>query len=491
MSDVVDPHGGHCVLISPYGDVSSLGIRILSSCLKQAGFSTTKLFLTLDKEMGDIPPGLVTYDERLLREIGELCQGSLLVGISVMTNYFDRAVQLAAFLRREVGVEVVLGGVHASLMPRECAEMADYVCVGESEEAVVDLARSLADGRFPSGIPNVCYKRDGEVVMNPPRPLIQDLDQLPFQDYSLDDDYAVFEGVLTKLDLRGLEHLMTTGPGRGLAGNRAYYFTMMTRGCPYSCTYCCNRSVRQLYPGQNYLRRRSVDNFIGELSWVRKNLGFVNLLVIADDSFFDASDGEIEEFCRRFKTEIGIPFFSLGTPFGITEKKLSMMTDAGMVFVQVGIQTGSRRTQKMYKRPFDNQRMLKITDLLNRYTDRIRVHYDLILDNPMETDEDILETIRMLLMVKKPYHIQFFSLTLFPGTELASLAVERGLIEDWKSQVYRKQQFRKGRTYLNFVISLFNLPVPKWVIRLLISKFSLLTFNRPYFGRVLRLVFRA
>jgi len=467
-----------------------MGPRILSSCLNEAGFKTRKVFLSVDKELGDIPPGLSLYPDHLLKQIAEICEDSLFVGISVMTNYFDRVAQLSAFLRDQVGVTVVLGGIHATLMPSECAEVADFVCVGECEGTIVDLARALAGGDDPSKLPNVCCKKAGQFVQNPLRALIENLDEIPFPDYSLDDDYTVLEGNLVQVDLDVLETMMSSAPGREISQRRPYYLTMMTRGCRYNCTYCCNRSVRQIYNGQRFLRRRSVENFIAELVWVKKELPFVQMFVLADDSFFDTEEAQIESFCRCYKKDVALPFLSLGTPFGITPVKLELMVDAGMVSVQVGIQTGSERIRKLYKRPFTEKEVLRLTDSLAQCAGRIQVRYDIILDNPLETDEDVIDTIRLFLRIKKPYHIQFFSLTLFPGTALADLALTKGIITDWTAQVYRKQQFHKRRTYLNFVISLFNLPVPKFFIRFLISRPALYIFNRPYFGRLLRLIFK-
>jgi len=467
-----------------------MGPRVLSSCLKQAGFETRKLFLQIEQEKGDMPPGLFLYSERVLEQVSELCQDALFVGVSLMTNYFDRVEQLCTFLRARIGVPVVLGGIHAALAPTECAEFADYVCIGEGEGAIVELASAFSEGKDASSIANICCIKDGEFFHNPLRPLIANLDDIPFPDYSLDDDYVLVDGKFKRMDLNLLERLMsTTAPGKITAQGKPYYITMMTRACRYACTYCCNRTLLRLYGGRALLRRRSVENVISELSWVRENLPFVQLVVMTDDSFFDTDEPQVRAFCEAYKAKIALQFLSLGTPFGIDEKKLAMMVDAGMIYLQMGIQTGSERIRKMYNRPFSNEEIISITNMLAKYVPRILPpRYDIIIDNPMETDEDVIDSIRLLLRLKRPYFIQYFCLTLFPGTELANKAFEAGIITDWKEQVYRKQLFHKRRTYLNFVLGLFNTPIPNVVMRLLITKPALLIFNRPYFGRLLRLV---
>ncbi|MCD6327213.1 radical SAM protein [bacterium] len=467
-----------------------MGPRVLSGCLKQAGFSTRKLFLPVDEEKGDIPAGLFLYPEGLLEQIAALSEGALFIGISIMTNYFDRVAQLCMFLRENLSVPILLGGIHVTLMPKECAQFADYVCVGEGEGAIVDFATALSEGSDASSIPNLCCLKDGEFIQNPTRPPIADLNAVPFPDYSFDDDYALSGKELRKLDLDLLKQLMSTSaPGKDTVEAKPYYITMMTRGCRYTCTYCCNRALLRLYGQKAYMRRRSVENLIEELTWVLQNLPFVELIVLADDSFFDVDDGPIQEFCEVYREKIGLPFYSLSTPFGLSDSKLSMMVDAGMVYLQMGIQTGSDRIRKMYRRPSSNDEIVKVTNMLASYVPRILPpRYDIIIDNPMETDDDVIETIRLLLRLKRPYFIQYFSLTLFPGTELSAKAAEAGLITDWREQVYRKQRCHKRRTYLNFVLGLFNTPVPRAIIRLLVTKPALLIFNRPYFGKLLRLI---
>lgn len=449
------------------------------------------MFLQTQQEKGDIPPGLFLYPEHVLEHVGELSRDALFVGVSLMTNYFDRVIQLCDFIREKVGKPVVLGGIHPTLMPRECAEHAEYVCIGEGEGAVVDIARAIAGGNDASSLGNVCCFRDGEFIRNAPRPLVENLDEIPFPDYSLDDDYVLVDDELKKLDLRLLENLMQAAPGEKVADRKPYYITMMTRGCRYACTYCCNRSLLQMYGGHRFVRRRSVANVIEELCWVREHLPFVEVMVLSDDSFFDTDVSDIREFCEAYKSKIGLPFFSLGTPFGIDDEKLRLTVDAGMVYVQMGIQTGSERIRKMYKRPFSNDEIKKITDMLATYVPKILPpRYDIIIDNPMEEDQDVIATIRLLLRIRRPYLIQFFCLTLFPGTELGDRAVKRGIITDWRAQVYRKQLFHKKRTYLNLVLALFNTALPRSVIRLMIARPALFLFNRPYFGKLLRLVLR-
>src|SRR4030042_4021033 len=105
-------------------------------------------------------------------------------------------------------------------------------------------------------IKNVCLKRDGQIIKNEPRDLIQDLDSLPFPDKDLyAKEYTDFKGE---------------------------YTIITSRGCPFSCTYCCNNFLRKLYQGKGtYKRYRSPENVIAELKFAKEKYKMKGVL------FFD------------------------------------------------------------------------------------------------------------------------------------------------------------------------------------------------------------
>ena len=94
----------------------------------------------------------------------------------------------------------------------------------------------------------------------------------------------------------------------------------------------------------------------------------------------------------------------------------------------MGIQSGSQRTLDLYRRPFSNEQVQQAAALLNRYSDSIPApQYDMILDNPWETEEDLADGLRLLSRLPVPFHLQLFSLSLYPGTELQEKAEDEGL----------------------------------------------------------------
>ncbi|HNT36825.1 MAG TPA: cobalamin B12-binding domain-containing protein, partial [bacterium] len=106
-------------LISPYESTASVGVRTLSSVLRAAGFETKLFFIPLPFE--------VPYDEVLMKGLSDLLNDCQVVGISLTSNYLDRAVQLTQWIRQTGSQRILWGGIHPTLEPQECLEHADFV----------------------------------------------------------------------------------------------------------------------------------------------------------------------------------------------------------------------------------------------------------------------------------------------------------------------------------------------------------------------------
>lgn len=213
-----------------------------------------------------------------------------------------------------------------------------------------------------------------------------------------------------------------------------------------------------MHPNQKPVRKRSVDNIIKELMQVKIRLPIMEHIKFDDDAFFIYSIEEIREFCEKYKENIGLPLCITGTtPSTLTREKLSFLVDAGLIAIRMGIQTGSERTKRLYKRHHTNQQIEKAVKIINEFKDKIRTpQYDIILDNPWETDEDLIETLMFLVKLPTPYILSPFSLTFYPETELYRIAKRDGIITDDLKDVYRKYYHGCKKTYLNRLFFLLN-----------------------------------
>ncbi len=482
--------GMKIALVSPYSDITSLGIRQLSSVLKPSGHEVHQVFIPhAPSEEGSPEP----YSQSLLDQFKEIALECDMAGISLMTNYFFRALRLTEALRSS-GREIltIWGGIHPTIRPEECLEHADLVCVGEGEEATLELAEALDSGSDFAGIQNIWLKKEGKVVRNPARPLLQNLNELPFPDYDLENCWIwdAEENVFQRGSWSLLQRSMSAGPISKIL-NKTAYQTIATRGCPHNCTYCCNNVLRELYDNQQYVRRRNTENILDELSSAIERMPFIKVIGFSDDSFFAASEKKIREFSSRYKEVIGLPFFCLGSPLTITEGKLEALTDAGLFGLQMGIQSGSRSIQKLYNRPISNERILKTARTINRFRDRmIPPTYDFIIDNPFESRSDVLETLALIRRLPKPRRIQLFSLVIFPETKLYRHAIEQGKVMDKFMTGYEKEYHKREAGYLNLLLGLHRYPVPGFLLAAASHPRIVALFDRKLFNRVYEALYK-
>lgn len=474
-------------LISPYPDITAFGMRTLSAHLKRHGHRTRLVFIP-DPLGDDLQHGVNRYPDPILDQVAQLCKGSDLVGMTLMTNYFDNAVQVTERIKRDSNIPVIWGGVHPTIRPEESLEHADIVCVGDGEDAMLELLGRMEAGGDWSNIANLWTKRGDVIVSNSPRPLERNLDVYPFPDYSLEDHHILWQGDIRPLD----EELTKRFLERGTVSRylkRIGYQTMTGRGCPHQCSYCVNDALKNLYGGQGYLRWRSTGHVMEELLLVKERMPYVGFIWISDDAFFARPTETIMEFCRAYKREIGLPFSCLASPLTITHEKMAALVDAGLVYVQMGIQSGSSRIQELFNRKImTNDRVMRAVRIINGFRNRMfPPSYDFILDVPYETDQDTIESLKLIADLPKPYRLQPFALVLYPGTKLHEMAKRDGLVQDEQRQIYSKSYTMRKENYLNLLIALASggkFPGP--LLKLLISRPVVSVLN----GKPLKPLFR-
>ncbi|MBF0345496.1 MAG: B12-binding domain-containing radical SAM protein [Nitrospirae bacterium] len=463
-------------LISPYPDVTVFGLRTISAYLKAHGHKSTMIFLPdpyADAPLSDRQrrSGSI-YSEQVIEQLVAMCRDSDLIGITLMTNYFDHAAQLTRALKKAVEVPVIWGGVHPTIRPEESLQHADIVCVGEGEEALLELVNRMAANTDYQTTPNMWIRTNNGIVKNAVRSLNRNLDIYPIPDYSFEDHYIMKDGCITPLTYEATKAFLEQGTVSTYL-NKIGYQTMTGRGCPHRCTYCVNDTLKNLYDGKGgYLRWRSTANVMEELQWVKANMPFVGYIWISDDAFFARGTKAIEEFCNSYKEKIGLPFTCLASPLTVTEEKMAFLVDAGLCYLQMGIESASDRTQRLFNRQnMSNDVIMKAIKIINRYKDRMYPpSYDFILDVPYETDEDRLQTLRFISEIPKPYQLQPFSLVLYPHTKLYEMAKADGFIADEHKDIYAKSYTMREATYLNLLMTLCRqgrFPAP--LLKLLIS----------------------
>ncbi len=448
-------------LISPYPDITNYGLRSISANLRRVGHRTQMIFLpdfAGDGESVHVRMSEERYAPDVIARVLELVAEAELVGITLMTHYFDSAKQLTAAVKRAFPDKpVIWGGFHPAVRPDECAKHADFVAVGDAEDLMVQLCEKLENGQRHAlhDIKSLVWRHGDDVIRNAPGSLEQDLDLYPPPDFSLEDHHILFEGEVLPMTSELLRRYLHNGTVSRMFGKTGYQ-TMTGRGCPHACTYCGNSFYRDLYKKQRYVRFRSVKHVIDELVAVKKAYPFIDFIWFSDDSFFGRPLPDLLDFCAQYKEKVGDPFYLLGSPGTITEEKYAALVDAGLHCIQMGIEHGSTRIQKMFKRStMGNDKILKSAEILAKYADRTAPpQYDLIYDLAYETLEDKLDTLRLVAKLPKPYRLQVFSVIYYPGTSLHTLAVRDGLVNDEKAEIYDRMFFERHDSYTNTLLFL-------------------------------------
>jgi len=421
-------------------DISGTGARYLSSYLKDKGHKTNILFLAKSYAREE--------NEKELKQINDLISKLKpdLIGFSFMSVHFFRAKKITKAIKREFNIPIIWGGIHSTIKPADCLDYADIVCVGEGELALEQLVDSrLVKKNNDLDIQGLWYKKNGQVIDKGAAPLLENIDNLPYPDYDLEDHYIIHEHRLVPLTEEILVQYYPASKGD--------HRLTASRGCPHACAYCCNSAYRIMYKGAHF-RRRAVEGLIDEMLTIKNQFSFVKSFKIMDDVFTANSANWLRDFGRRYKEKINLPFYCLVSPLTIDGEKLKILVDAGLNIVQMGLQSGSDRISKdIYLRNVTSQRFLEAMQLLESYGDKLKILLDVIVDNPYEKEEDVLDSIKTLNQLKKGFNLGVYSLAFYPGTILYERAVKEKILSD--SEEYLSKEFHVFKhNYLNKLIYL-------------------------------------
>jgi len=416
-------------LISTSTFPSDQGIRTISSVLKKEGYEVKIVFMTLSEDYSK------NYNLSELRQLLRLCKGSELVGINSFASTSQRASRIISFLKRNLNVPIVYGGVHATISPEDCMKIADIICVGEGEETIVDLAKAVERGKKFDKIKNLWLKNPetGKIIRNPVRNLIDKLDSLPLPDYDIETHYILDKGRIRKFQENDLS---------------GQIFFLTGRGCPYGCDYCSNSFFNQLYEGKrkSILRWHSPEYIIkGIIELKRKFPHTLKYFDIRDDTFSLRSLEDIKKFCKLYKENVHLRFKCLADPKTVSDEKIKLLVDAGCTDIIIGIQGSEQTNLRVYHRNQTDADVLRTAKILNKYKDKLAVMYDVITCNPYETSEEIINLIKLLQKIPKPYYLSVNNLVFFPGSQLYRRAANDETIKAEKDASYKLNYWDRAK----------------------------------------------
>ncbi len=317
-------------------------------------------------------------------------------------------------------VFTLMGGPHPTFHPQVVSEGAlDAVCVGEGEEAVADLLRARAHGGSVEGIPNIVTRAHPDQWTV--RPLIDNLDSIPFPDFALVYDNTP----------------MGTYPMKSV---------MTSRGCPHRCSYCFNHAWRRLYQGKGpALRRHSVGYVIEQLRHVRDHWP-LSTVKFYDDLFVARPDDPwLAEFCRRYREEIGLPFFILTRADCLDEESIRMLREAGCRTISMSIEAGNPdvRERVLNRGKMTDEQILKAHHLCERHG--VYTFTNCILGIPDTPLEDDIRSVDLSIACHCTW-AEFPIFHPFPGTELGDATIRKGYYAPDYDHMHTSYQYQSPLT---------------------------------------------
>jgi radical SAM superfamily enzyme YgiQ (UPF0313 family) len=436
-----------------------LSVTILSACLKKAGhivdlFDTTFMTPNYNKdtelmeqkglvEKTDLSKFIGEIEEKdipkeLLRKIDDFKPD--LIALSLLERNFFIARDLMKLIREHYSIPIIVGGILPTIVPEMMIKLhfIDIICIGEGEGAIVELADKIANGEDITNIRNLWIKKDGKIIKNPVRPLV-DLNDLPHPDWSLFDK----------------RHMWKPFVGRIYKGGSFEF----SRGCLNNCTFCVAPSLRMAQGNPKpYLRRKSTKKMVEEIKYMKKKYDF-NMVSFCDTNFLLLMDEEdLKEFENIWLKEINLPFTIQSEAKTITDSSARILKNMGCVAISIGVESGSKEIrEKIMCKYISDKSIFDAFNAAKKYGIRATANY--IVGVPFETEKQIIDSIDFNLKLN-PESIAVHHFTPFLGTNLYEICVENGFIKGfteegdvYESSTMNMPQISKER--INELVQLF------------------------------------
>jgi len=320
-----------------------------------------------------------------------------------------RAVEIA----KEVDEDIVtiVGGSHFSFVPEESLTdfpEIDFIVRGEGELTLTELIRTLNNGgKGLSKVKGLSYRHNGSMVHTPDRPLIKDLDYLPYPAYHLVEDHI------------GKYHFSM------MAGKKTVYMVMEgARGCLHKCSFC----TQWKHWGCTW-RTKSAKRIADEIEHLNETFGGI-FIWLADDNFEYKKRAkplwkELKD--RKCKEEVMLFLQARTDDVAKNPDLVSKLREVGNHWVMMGVENDSDATLKEYKKGIKAQDAYKAVKLLNK--NDIFSHCMFVIGARRDT-ADSIERLRLFSQGLGTDFVIYTALTPFPGTIYFETAKKNGWIED-------------------------------------------------------------
>lgn len=371
----------------------NFGIGYMSAVLKGEGHKTELCHLKTKSDVNNLFRVIISFSPDL-------------IAFSSVTDEFQNVKEISKKIKDKFDIFIICGGIHPTLDP-DCLEESkglDGICRGEGEYAILELVEKREQGVDYLDTKNFWFKKGGGLIKNPLRPLIGDLNELPYPDREIVD----YQEIIDNTD-----------------GGAQFVFN---RGCPFNCPYCSNSALRALYQGiGKYVRQRGVEKALNEIEQVVEK--YKVKYWTSEDSLFSLNKKWVLEFCAGYKERFkDLPFNCLVRVETCDAEIFKSLREAGCFSVSIGVESGNPWIRKeVLKRNMSNEE-IKQTFILAKEQDLETVAHNMV-GLPYEDVEKFADTIKINREIK-PTGSLLHIFQPYPGTALSDLCIKNGWVRE-------------------------------------------------------------
>jgi len=387
-----------------YGKMLSeqLSIMNLSSILKSKGIDTVLIYSNKKRDILNkvkaVKPDIIAY--------------------SLMYGSHWKYVDISKEIREKYPhIYQVAGGPYTTFYPQSIDELSlDAIAIGEADISLVNFIEG-----FQGGSPSIEHARgfhfrmNGGIKRGELQNLQDELDELPFPDRKIFYDQDPF------------------------LKNQEFKCFLSGRGCPFPCTYCFNHKFNDMYKGKGkIMRKKSVDYFVEEIKETKESYG-LQFAIFEDDIFVMKKDW-LEEFARKFKQKIGIPYICYVRADIVDEDRLKLLKESGCHIVRMAIETGNEVLRNtILKRNMKDATIIAASDLIHKYGMKLSVSN--MIGLPTETLDALEDTLSLNIRCRPDHPTAQFFMP-YPDMELSKIAVKTGHFTEERLKEIPKNTWR-------------------------------------------------
>ena len=395
-------------LMEYLGGYMPLGVCTIAAVLIDGGFPDVEI---IDAEVEDLEIEQVARRAAAARPD--------IIGLSCVSFSFLYALELARRLKAQSDAPIVVGGAHVDIYPQEVLahECFDAGILGEGEYSFLELVRLLASSTdrrvFHEGLARVrgaVYRADGRVVVSPERPVVEQLDAVP---------YAARH--LLKIDRYVQNYLPNP-----------FISVLTARGCAYKCSYCCRPQWTRR------VRYHSAAYVVGEIERCMEQFGARSFQFF--DDTFTLNKPRVLEICRMIaERRLGIRFLALTRVDRLDREIVEALGRAGCACLSFGVESGDPEILRAMNKRYRPDEIGRAFELCREHGIDVVAYY--LIGHPAETHDSVRRTLDSIRRTR-PNWLKANIMIPYPSSTLYDELVASGEIPDvWRQMTVDGRAF--------------------------------------------------